>query len=97
MTIEKLLERVVNLEARVKNLKSELSITKITSDSLKMMLDNQQQYSRRLCVMVKGMEVPGDEVSNSKDAQNVLSVLATESGIDQKHIISIKFTQLEEP
>ena len=41
LTIKQLLERVVNLEMRVKYLKSELSITKTTSESLKIMLDNQ--------------------------------------------------------
>ena len=38
-------------------------------------------------MVVIGMEVPGDEVSNSEDAENVLSIFATGSGID-KHIIA---------
>ena len=33
------------------------------------------------------MEAPGDEVNNSENAENVLSILATESGID-KNIIA---------
>ena len=36
---------------------------------------------------VSGMEAPGDEISNPEDAENVLSVIATESGID-KNIIA---------
>ena len=32
------------------------------------------------------MEAPGDKVSNSEDAENALSVLATESGIDNNII-----------
>ena len=87
MTIEQLLERAVNLETRVKYMESELSITQTTSDSLKIMLHNKQQYSRRPCVVASGMEAPGDEVSHSEDAENVLFVLATESGID-KNIIA---------
>ena len=47
------------------------------------MLDNQQQYSRGLCMVVSGMEAPKDEVSNSEDAENVLSVLATEREIEK--------------
>ena len=86
-TSNQLLERVVNLETRVKDLESELSITKTTSVSLKIMLDNQQQYSRRSCVVVSGMEAPVDEVNNSENAENILSILATESGID-KNIIA---------
>ena len=69
MIIEQLLERVVNLETRVKDLESELSIPKSTSDNLKIMLDNQQQYSRRPCMAVSGMEAPGDEISNPEDAE----------------------------
>ena len=45
VTIEQLLERVVNLEMRVKDLKPELSITKNTNGSLKIMVGNQQQCS----------------------------------------------------
>ena len=46
MTIELLLERVVNLEMRAKDLKPEVSITKNTNDSLKIMVGNQQQGSQ---------------------------------------------------
>ena len=52
------------------------------------MLDNQQQYFRRLCMVVSKMEASGDEVSNSEDAEDVLSVLATESRIDRNIIVN---------
>ena len=87
VTIELLLERVVDLEIRVKVLESELSITKTTSGRLKIMLNNQQQHSRRPCMVVSGMEAPGDKVSNSGNAENILSVLVTERGVD-KNIIA---------
>ena len=38
-------------------------------------------------MVVSWMEAPGDEVSSSEDAENILSVLATESEID-KNIIA---------
>ena len=47
------------------------------------MLDNQQQYSKGLCMVLSGMKAPKDEVSNSEDAENVLSVLATEREIEK--------------
>ena len=34
-------------------------------------------------MMVSKMEAPGEEVSNSEDVEKVLSVLATEIGIDK--------------
>ena len=37
-------------------------------------------------MVVSGMEAPGDKVSNSENAENVLSILATESGIDKNTI-----------
>ena len=37
-------------------------------------------------MVVSGTEAPGDDVSNSEDAENVLSVLATEGRIG-KNII----------
>ena len=85
-TIEKLLQRVEVLENKVQMLESSMMVTKTTSDNLKIMLDNQQQYSRRPCMIVTGMSPPGNEVSNTEDAENVLSVLSTESGLD-KNII----------
>ena len=36
-------------------------------------------------MVVSGMEAPKDEVSNSEDAENVLSVLATEREIDKNN------------
>ena len=81
--IEKLLQRVEALENRVQLLESSVTVTKTTSDNLKVMLDNQQQYSRRPCMVVTGMMSPGNEVSNTEDAESVLSVLSEESGIDK--------------
>ena len=52
------------------------------------MLDNQQQYFRRLFMVVSKMEAYGDEVSNSEDAEDVLSVLATESRIYRNIIVN---------
>lgn len=39
-------------------------------------------------MVVSKMEASGDEVSNSEDAEDVLSVLATESRIDRNIIVN---------
>ena len=55
-------------------------------------------------MVVSKMEASGDEVSNSEDAEDVLSVLATESRIDRNIIVNninkvdnINNIQLEQP
>ena len=85
-TIDELLKRVKALGDKVQYLESSLSIAKTTSDNLEIMVDNQQQYLRRPCMVVSGMKAPGNEVSNSEDAESVITTLATESGIN-KNII----------
>ena len=53
-TIDELLKRVEALEDKVQYLESSLYIAKTTSDNLEIMVDNQQQYSRRPCMVVSG-------------------------------------------
>ena len=84
MTIEQLLERVVNLETRVKCLESELSTTKRTGDNLKIMLVSQQQYSRLPCAAES-------EIDKNIIANNIDKVHPIGATLDNKQQRIVKF------
>lgn len=84
--IEELHRRISALEYRVDVLESQLVITNTVNKHLETKIDEQQQYSRRPCLVVNGMEQPGDEVDNTADAEKVIETLAQESGISKEVI-----------
>ena len=72
--INQLLQRVNNLETTVAQLKEQLAVTKHVNTLLSNEVDNLQQYQRRSCVVIAGLqssqeETPGDVY---KQAENVL-------------------------
>ena len=83
---EDLIARINALEKRVEVLESQLVITQTVSNHLKHKIDDQEQYSRRPCLVVNGMQRPGDEVSHNADCEAVIEILSRESNLRKETI-----------
>ena len=78
-------EKIHALEAKVYELEGQINITQTVNSHLQNMVDAQEQYSRRPCLVINGMAKPGREESanNSKDVKQVIETLERECGISQ--------------
>ena len=78
-------EKIHALEAKVYELEGRINITQTVSSHLQHMVDAQEQYSRRPCLVINGMAKPGREegADNSDDVKQVIETLEKECGISQ--------------
>ena len=60
-------------------LESQLLITQNVNKHLQSKIDDQEQYSRRPCLVVNGMKKPGNEDDENNDFEAVIETLAKES------------------
>ena len=73
--VAELTARIANLEKLVEKLQSELVITKNVNDILVNEIDDLQQYQRRLCIVIDGLQTtPNETISQvTQKAKNKLA------------------------
>ena len=47
------------------------------------MVDNQEQYSRRPCMVITGIATPDKNISNDVDQEDIINVIQQETGIQK--------------
>ena len=68
--VAELTARIANLEKTVERLQSELVITKNVNDTLTNEIDDLQQYQRRQCIVIDGLQTtPNHITSHSKGSK----------------------------
>ena len=89
-TIEELLDRLGRLEATLSAMEGELAVVRNANTILSQQLDEDDQYSRRLCMTVTGLQNPEKDETNDEDSKRVISATARETGLDKgeftKHV-----------
>ena len=86
LAISRLETKVDNLEGKVIMLESQIHICGTVNENQRVMIDNQEQYSRRACMVVSGMAVSDTDAEHGEDFGKVVNVLSEESGIDEETI-----------
>ena len=78
-------EKIHALEAKVYELEGRINITQTVNSHLQNMVDAQEQYSRRPCLVINCVAKPGREegADNSDDVKQVIETLERECGISQ--------------
>ena len=78
-------EKIHVLGAKVYELEGRINITQTVNSHLQNMVDAQDQYSQRPCLVVNGMAKPGREegADNSEDVKQVIETFERECGISQ--------------
>ena len=84
LTISRLEAKVDNLEGKVIMLESHICGT--VNENLRVMIDNQEQYSQQPCMVVSGMAAPDTDAEHGEDFGKVVNVLSEESGIDEETV-----------
>ena len=82
-------EKLHALEAKVYELEGRINITQTVNSHLQDMVDAQEQYSQRSCLVINGMAKPGHDeegTDNSDDVKQVIETLDRECGISQDDI-----------
>ena len=77
-------KKVRYLEGKLYELEGCLFVTQRVNSLLEVEMDCQEQYSRRPCLIINGMNEPGDE---ENDLENVAETLARESDIHKDIVI----------
>ena len=81
--IEELLNRLGRLEGTVSAMEGELAVVRNVNTILSQQLDEADQYYRRLCMIVTGLRRPGKDETNDEDSKRVISVIVSETGLDE--------------
>ena len=73
------------LEAKVYELEGRINVTQTVNSHLQNMVDAQEQYSRRPCLVINGKEKPAqqEDADNSNDVKQVIETLERECGISK--------------
>ena len=71
------------MEGRISELESQIDITQTVISLLQMKIDNQEQYSRRPCLVINGLEELGDE----DEIQKIAVTIEEETGISRNTVI----------
>ena len=82
-SIDYLRKKVELLEGRISELESQIGITQTVISLLQTKIDNQEQYSRRPCLVINGLEEPGDE----DEIQKIAATIEEETGISRNTVI----------
>ena len=97
--ITRMQEKIRALEAKVYELEGRINITQTVNSHLQNMVDAQEQYSLRPCLVINGMAKPGREegADNSDDVNQVIETLERECRIRKilSRTILIKRTLLD--
>ena len=94
MTVEDILEeqqkaiaylkrKVELLEGKIFELEGQIHIAQTVSTLLKVKIDDQEQYSRRPCLVISGLAEPGEE----DELQKVANTIEDEAGIARNIVI----------
>ena len=86
--IEELLNRLGRLEGTVSAMEGELAVVRNVNTILSQQLDEADQYYRRLCMIVTGLRRPGKDETNDEDSKRVISVIASETRLDEEEFMN---------
>ena len=84
--IKRLQNRVNTLEGRIVELETNIAVTTTVNNNLRVMVDNQEQYSHRPCMVVVGMVTPDKDISNNDDQEAIVNIIQKETGIPKDTI-----------
>ena len=82
-SINYLRKKVELLEGRISELESQIHVTQTVHSLLQTKIDNQEQYSGRPCLVINGLEEPGDE----DEIQKISATIEEETGISWGTVI----------
>ena len=82
-SIDYLRKKVELLEGKISELESQIHITQTVNSLLQTKIDNQEQYSRRPCLVIKGLGEPGDE----DEIQKIAATIEEEASISRNTAI----------
>ena len=71
------------MEGRISELESQIGITQTVISLFQTKIDNQEQYSRRPCLVINGLEELGDE----DEIQKIAVTIEEETGISRNTVI----------
>ena len=71
------------MEGRISELESQIGITQTVISFFQTKIDNQEQYSRRPCLVINGLEELGDE----DEIQKIAVTIEEETGISRNTVI----------
>ena len=78
-------EKIHALEAKLYELEGHINMTQTLNSHLQNMVDAQEQYSRRSCLVINDIAKSGHEegADNSEDVRQIIRTLERECGITQ--------------
>ena len=56
-------------------LETNIAVSTTVSNNLRVMVDNQEQYSRRPGMVITGMATPDEDISNNDDQEAIINVI----------------------
>ena len=86
LLIKRLENRVKILEGRIAELETNIAVTTTINNNLRVVVDNQEQYSRRLFMVITGMVTLDKDISNDDDQVAIINVIQKETGIQKDTI-----------
>ena len=86
MLIKRLENRVNTLEGRIVELEINIAVNTTVNNNLRVMVDNQEQYLHRLCMVIAGIATPDKDISNGDDLEAIVKVIQNETGIQKDTI-----------
>ena len=89
MLIKRLENRVNTLEGKIVELEKNIAVNTTVNNNLRVMVDNQEQYLHRLCMVIAGMATPDKDISNGDDPEAIIKVIQKETGIQKDTIQEI--------
>ena len=89
--ISSLEQKVNSLTGEIQILNAELAIAKHESTLLSKKIDDQEQYSRRPCVVFEGLNSVDDD--NKNLSQEIVNIVRNELNVKIQEMISTKATQ----
>ena len=99
LLVEKINEIKKPLEDKIQGLESKLSVYEAHMQDLEVKIDDNEQYSRRSCLRITGIQLPQNEKESSEECtKKVMDVFAelevdiSEDGIDRAHRAGKKTT-----
>ena len=82
-SIDYLRKKVELLEGRISELESQIGITQTVISLLQTKIDNQEQYSRRPCLVINGLE----ELEDEDEMQKIAVTIEEQTGISRNTVI----------
>ena len=80
---KRLESKVKTLEGKIVDLKTNMAVITSVNNKLRVMVDSQEQYSRRPCMVITRIVTPDKDISNDDDQEAIINVIKEETGIQK--------------